>query len=272
LTSILFAGAPSASASCDVGGGDALTIATASAFSPPDPPQNLTVMAGNKHVVLFWAAPEFDGGGIDFYRVYMNGAPTLKTTARQVQVNGLTNGQTYTFAVTANNDCGESAPSNQVYATPNTGHDAELIRGSNLAMSTGNKPTAADPFVGKQVFPAGTTGLGTLDEEPDNGFCNGSCLANQVLVNSLQNGSLGGPSYVVSLLYDKTVLAPPGGLARAVTGFIVWYDATKGQNPVQLSSCASSAVPCVVKTTVNDGDLTVQVRTDDLDPRLGTSR
>ena len=60
-----------------------------------------------------------------------------------------------------------------VTATPSKGQGAELIGGSNLSMSTGGDATAADPFVGKQTFPAGTTGFGTLDEEPDGGFCGG---------------------------------------------------------------------------------------------------
>ena len=61
----------SRSASC---GGD-LQQMTAAAFSTPDPPQNLTVVPGNRDVVLFWDAPDFDGGGIDFYSVYVNSLP-----------------------------------------------------------------------------------------------------------------------------------------------------------------------------------------------------
>ena len=50
----------------------------------------------------------------------------------------------------------------------------------------------------------------------------------------------------------------------------MWYDATKGESPVQLSSCSSSSMPCVAKMTRDDGDLAVLVRTSDLDPRMGT--
>lgn len=270
VSMIFVAAAPVASAG-GCGGGER-PMGEGGAFSAPGPPENLTVAAGNRNVVLFWDPPDFDGGGVDFYRVYVDGVRTRRTTQTQTQVNKLNNGQSYAFTVTASNVCGESSPSNEVWATPDRGQDAELIGGGNLSMSTGNGVTSTDPFVGKQTFPAGTTGVGTLEEEPDNAFCNGPCLANQVLVNALENGSLGGPFYTVKLIYDKTVVevAPPDRAAGAVTGFVVWYDATKGESPVQLSSCSSSSVPCVAKMTRDDGDLTVLVRTSDLDPRLGT--
>ncbi len=270
LSASIFVGAPMAAASCS--GGD-FQVMNAAAFSIPDPPENLTAFPGNRDVVLFWDAPEFDGGGIDFYTVYVNGAPKLSTTETQAQVNPLANGHTYSFYVTASNDCGESGPSNTVTATPSKGQGAELIGGSNLSMSTGGDATANDPFVGKQTFPAGTTGFGTLDEEPDNGFCAGPCLAGEVLVNSLQNGSLGGPSYTVRLIYDQTVLqgSTSSTLAASVpTSFTVYYDATKGESPIQLPKCSVAPVPCVQKITRDDGDLIVPVRTADLDPRLGT--
>jgi hypothetical protein len=263
-------GAPIASASCT--GGD-FQLASASAFSSPDAPQNLTAFPGNRDVVLFWDAPESDGGGIDFYTVYVDSVSRFNTADTQAQVNKLANGRTYSFYVTASNDCGESGPSNTVVATPSKGQGAELIGGSNLSMSTGGDATAADPFVGKQTFPAGTTGFGTLDEEPDNGFCAGPCLAGKVLVNSLQNGSLGGPSYSVRLVYDQTALqvATSSTLAASVpTSFTVYYDATKGETPIQLPRCSVAPAPCVQKITRDDGDLIVPVRTADLDPRLGT--
>lgn len=275
LTSIFAAGAPMAAAGGCGGGEGSRPLGEGGAFSAPGPPENLTVATGNRNVVLFWDPPEFDGGGVDFYRVYMDGVRARRTTQTQTQLNKLNNGQTYTFTVTASNVCGESSPSNEVSATPSTGQDAELIGGGNLSMSTGNGATAADPFVGKQTFPAGTTGVGTLDEEPDNGFCSGPCLANHVLVNALENGSLGGPFYTVRLFYDKTVVEDtpaPDAASGAATGFVVWYDATKGESPVQLSSCSSSPPPCVARVSRDDGDLAVLVRTSDVDPRMGTSK
>jgi hypothetical protein len=270
-TATTLVGAPIASASCD-GGGDLATTATA--YDAPGPPQNLMVAAGNQSVVLFWDPPAFTGGGVDFYRVYVDGTRRLRTTQTQARVNNLVNGQTYSFYVTANNDCGESAPSDPVTATPSTGQSAEIIRGSNLSMSTGGKnATAADPFVGSQTFPAGTTGIGTLKEEADGGFCNGSCLAGRVLVNSLENGTLGGPSYTITLLYNRTVLQSSDSAARGEStppGFTVYYDGTKGQTPIQLENCSVAPIPCVAKLVRNDGDLIVKVRTDDIDPRLGT--
>jgi hypothetical protein len=271
LASIFVAAAPVASAGgC---GGGARPTGEGGAFSAPSPPQDLMVAAGNRNVVLFWDPPESDGGGVDFYSEYVNGVRKRQTTQTQALVNRLNNGQSYAFTVTASNECGESSPSNEVTATPNAGQSAELIGGSNLSMSTGNGATSADPFVGKQTFPAGTTGIGTLDEEPGNAFCGGPCLANQVLVNALERGSLGGPFYKVKLIYDKTVVAetpPPDRAAGAGTDFTVWYNKTKGDTGYQLSKCSSSPPPCVARLAREDGDLEVLVRTSDLDPRMGT--
>jgi hypothetical protein len=271
LASIFVAGAPMASAG-GCGGGERPT-GEGGASIAPSPPRDLMAAAGNRNVVLFWDPPAIDGGGVDFYSVYVNGVRKRQTTQTQASVNRLNNGQSYAFTVTASNECGESAPSNEVTATPNTGKSAELIGGSNLSMSTGNGATSADPFVGKQTFPAGTTGIGTLDEEPGNVFCGGPCLANQVLVNALERGSLGGPFYKVTLVYDKTVVAetpPPDRAAGAGTSFAVWYNATKGEAGYQLSRCSSSPPPCVARLAREDGDLRVLVRTSDLDPRMGT--
>jgi hypothetical protein len=188
-------------------------------------------------------------------------------------VKNLTNGQEYSFYVTANNDCGESQPSQTVTATPSAGQDAKVIGGNHLGMKTGRKATADDPFVTSQSFPPGTTGTGTLQEEPDNGFCNGPCLAGHVLVNSLQDGSLGGPSYTIRLGYDRTVVqttSPGAASASEISQFTVYYDATKGETPTQLESCSVAPTPCVVRFAFDEGDLHVQVRTSDLDPRLGT--
>jgi hypothetical protein len=267
LPASIFVGAPIASASCS--GGDFRQM-TVDAFAIPNPPQGLTAVAGNRDVVLLWDTPDNDGGGVDFYSVYVGGIQKLMTTDTQAQVNNLTNGQTYTFYVTASNDCGESNPSNTVTATPSKGQGAELIGGSNLSMTTGANATPSDPFVGKQTFPAGTTGLGTLAEEPDGGFCGGPCLAGEVLVNSLENGSLGGPFYTVKLIYDGSVLHSSTLASSVPTSFTVYYDATKGQSPIVLPKCSVSPVPCVQKITREDGDLIVPVRTADLDPRLGT--
>ncbi len=271
VTALNVGGAQVASASCD--GGARLTAATASAFTTPSPPANLMVAAGDQSVVLFWDQPDFDGGGVDFYRVYVDGTGTQQTTQLQTRVKNLTNGQEYSFYVTANNDCGESPPSQTVTATPSAGQNAKIIGGNHLTMKTGTKATAADPFVTRQSFPPGTTGIGTLQEEPDNGFCGGSCLAGQVLVNSLQNGSLGGPSYTITLTYDRSVVQTTSSGAASASEpsqFTVYYDATKGEAPTQLESCSIAATPCVVKFARDDGDLIVQVRSADLDPRLGT--
>jgi len=96
--------------------------ATATPVAPliPDPPTNLTAVAGFSIVTLNWQAST----GADGYNVYM-GSPDCTsvsffttTTGTTVQVTGLSNGTQYCFVVRAYNAIGTSGNSNQALATP----------------------------------------------------------------------------------------------------------------------------------------------------------
>ena len=88
----------------------------------PDPPTNLTPTAGDAQVSLSWSAPTNNGGeAITGYTVkYSNGTAIATTGAGTTSytVTALTNGTSYTFMVTANNNVGSSAPSSSVSVTP----------------------------------------------------------------------------------------------------------------------------------------------------------
>ena len=89
----------------------------------PDPPTNVSAVATNGSVTVKWSAPVNNGGSpITGYTVTAtdttttaNGGQTCVTTgATSCTITGLTNGDTYTFAVVATNINGNSLPSSSV--------------------------------------------------------------------------------------------------------------------------------------------------------------
>ena len=97
---------------------------TASTIAP-SAPQNLQSTAGNSQVALSWSIPQNNGGSsitnYDVYRGTSSGSETLLAQAgndTSYTDGTVTNGQTYFYTVTAVNYVGESAPSNEVSATP----------------------------------------------------------------------------------------------------------------------------------------------------------
>jgi fibronectin type 3 domain-containing protein len=102
----------------------------------PSAPRNLEAAAGNAQVVLTWTAPSSNGGAsVTGYKIYRGGA--LLTTVGNVLTytdSSVTNGQTYTYVVSAVNSAGESPQSNQVTAKPATLPSAP----QNLVATKGN--------------------------------------------------------------------------------------------------------------------------------------
>ena len=91
--------------------------------SSPEPPSGVGASAGNASAVVAWSAPSDDGGAtITGYVVTASpgGAMCTTTGALSCTVNGLVNGTTYTFTVTATNIVGtgnSSSPSAGVTPT-----------------------------------------------------------------------------------------------------------------------------------------------------------
>jgi len=99
---------------------------TAPPASSPGAPTALTATAGDSQVSLSWTAPGSDGGSqVTSYNVYDGTAaggesqtPIITVTGTSATVNGLTNGNTYYFVVTAVNAVGEGPSSNEAQAAP----------------------------------------------------------------------------------------------------------------------------------------------------------
>ncbi len=106
-----------------------LNFISQTSITKPSPPRNLRVTSvGDKVVNLAWDPPSSNGGSeITNYKIYRgtcSGCETLYitisssyTTFQNIGAN-VVNGTTYYYYVTAINSVGESSPSNEVYATP----------------------------------------------------------------------------------------------------------------------------------------------------------
>jgi hypothetical protein len=80
----------------------------------PDPPTGASAVRGNGSATVTWVAPVNGGGSpISLYTVTSTpgGLTCTHTTAAGCPVTGLTNGQSYTFTVTATNGVGMGLPS-----------------------------------------------------------------------------------------------------------------------------------------------------------------
>ena len=96
----------------------------------PDAPRNLTAQAGNGQVTLQWMAPKWNGGSTITgyqYRQSTDGGDNWGSwtditdsddSTTEHTVESLTNGDTYTFQVRAENSEGKGAESSQASATP----------------------------------------------------------------------------------------------------------------------------------------------------------
>lgn len=85
------------------------------AAQPPSPPSSVSAQAGDASATVAWTAAAGNGSTVTEYRVTSTpGNHSCTTTgSRTCTITGLTNGASYTFAVTATNAAGTSSSSPQ---------------------------------------------------------------------------------------------------------------------------------------------------------------
>jgi titin len=133
-----------------VGSGAASTVATTTPFTTPGAPRNVVALAGDREVVLTWAAPTVSGGSaITGYVVQQstNGSTwtTVDTPAVASSViTGLTNGATYSYRVFAVN-----AAVGNVNAIATSGATASTIV-TAMPRTTASAPQALTPVAGNR--------------------------------------------------------------------------------------------------------------------------
>src|SRR5260370_13685203 len=89
------------------------TVTPSGTNTAPSAPQSVAATAGNTQATVTWGVPALRGGAvITQYTVTSSPGGLTATSANQtVTVTGLTNGQSYTFTVTATNSAGTSPAS-----------------------------------------------------------------------------------------------------------------------------------------------------------------
>jgi fibronectin type 3 domain-containing protein len=140
--------------------------------TPPAAPQNLAADAGNGLVTVSWNAnTETDLAGYNVYRgtsspvsttgMPLNGATPL--TSNSYTDNGLTNGATYYYAVTAvDSSSNQSSASNEASATPQASAGAALqFNGSSQYVTFGPSGLGAATFTLETWFKRTGAGVGT---------------------------------------------------------------------------------------------------------------
>ncbi len=110
-------------------------VARMPVLQAPDAPEYVTAVAGDGEATVSFNPPASNGGSpITEYTVTSEPAGGTQTgSGSPIKVTGLTNGQSYTFTVTAKNALGTSeasAPSNSV--TPKTGFKIFVSGGMNI--------------------------------------------------------------------------------------------------------------------------------------------
>ncbi len=108
----------SVSASNQVGWGANCSSTTATPFGAPDPPWSLGATPGDGNISLAWQAVNYSGPGTLLYHVYRDGVRISSGAATSLLDDGLTNGASYTYSVSASNSVGWSANCSSVSATP----------------------------------------------------------------------------------------------------------------------------------------------------------
>jgi hypothetical protein len=109
--------------------------ATATPYTVPNAPTITSAIAGNDQVTLTWTVPYNGGTTIDYYLVYQDGvALPTHYIATTTTITGLSNGVSYSFAVSAVTVAGEGEKSSIVSAIPFTVPDAP----TNLVATPGN--------------------------------------------------------------------------------------------------------------------------------------
>src|SRR5450432_1924064 len=158
-----------------VGTGPASTASAAvtpTAPTAPGAPTGVVASAGNAQAGVSWTAPASNGGSsITGYTITASpgGATATTTGAMNAIVTGLTNGTAYTFAVTATNAIGISAPSAASTAvTPTTASWAltlTVTAGATLSFAATSEYNVGgssyylqlfDVTTGKQVYACST--------------------------------------------------------------------------------------------------------------------
>jgi chitodextrinase len=205
--------------------------------TPPAVPSGLNATAGDAQVALNWSANgESD---LDHYNVYRNNSKIGSPTGSSYTDTGLTNGTTYSYAVTAVDKAGnESAKSGNISATPqappappNQPPTVTLTLPANGASYTGPTKidlaaTASDPdgTVSSVSFYNGSSLIATDTTAPYTGSLNVGAEATTLTLTARATDNQGATTTSASV----TITATTGGTTVATSGGATSGTSTSG--------------------------------------------
>ncbi len=236
----------------------------------PDAPTQVTATPGNASATVSWSAPANDGGSpVTGYTVTSSPGSfqCTATTTTSCTVNGLTNGTSYTFTVTATNADGTGAASNPSTGVipqagaPGAPTGVTAVAGNASAAVSWTPPTndGGSSITGYTVTStpasAGCTATAPATTCTVSGLTNGTSYTFQVTAtNGSGTSSLSSPSPAV---IPATVPDAPT-LAAAVAGngsaSVSWTaPASDGGDPITHYTVTSSpgSLTCTATTTTS---------------------
>jgi len=168
----------------------------------PNPPTGLSGSSGNATVSLNWTAPSVTGGSaITGYNIAYSGT-TLTSTTPYTVINGLTNGTTYTFAVSSVNANGTSIGSVSISITPYTVPSAPF----GLSV-TSTSTTATLSWLSPSANGSSITGYKIFDSTGNISDSSGNFAADTGIVLTTSSNSFTIRSLTTGQTYVYTVKA-----------------------------------------------------------------
>ena len=268
---------------------DSSVTAPVTPSTTPQAPTSVAAVKANASAVLSWSAPDNGGASITGYVVtpYLGATPqatqSFGPNATGGTVTGLTNGQTYTFTVAAQNLNGVGVPSSASNAVTPSGvakapTDITATPGASSATVSWTAPdSGGSPIPGYRVTPivGGSSGtpqpfLSTDTSGVVTGLTNG--VTYTFIVVAVNANGLGSPSVASASVTPSTVPgAPlaPGSIRGNQSVLVTWSVPNSGGSPITgyvvtsspggLTCTTSTATSCVVSGLGNGTSYTFSV-------------
>jgi hypothetical protein len=201
----------------------------------PNPPTNVTTVAGNAQATVSFTAPASNGGSA-ITRYTITSIPdgkTTTTTSTSGIVTGLTNGKSYTFTVIATNARGNSTPSTASSSVipstvPNSPTNVTAVAGNAQATVSFTAPVnnggSAITMYTITSIPDGKTATTTSTSGIVTGLTNGTSYTFTVIATNTRGNSTPSTASNISVI-PSTVPNPPtnvtaiSGNAQATVSF-----------------------------------------------------
>ena len=256
----------------------------------PDPPTDVVATAGNGSATVSWTAAGDEGSAVTGYAVTDGQGDSCSGTdpTDQCTVTGLTNGDSYTFTVSATNadgSGGASAPSNAVVPSTVPDPPTDVVATAGNGSATVSWTAAGDEGSAVTGYAVTASPGGATCSPPDGstttctvtGLANGTTYTFTVTATNADGG--GGASAPSNPVVPSTVPDAPTGVVAAPgnrSATVSWTAGSDGGSPVTGftvtgsggQTCSTSGTTCLVTGLTNGTSYTFTVTATSAD---GTS-